>query len=73
MQDAWDSRGHCRTVKDVPEGYVFKNSDLSDFPNQGMVTIRLGRANHVTLKNGDKNYNVAAFTMCHGIYIVKVK
>jgi len=61
------------TVKDVPEGYVFKNSDLSDFPNQGMVTIRLGRANYVTLKNGDKNYNVAAFTMCHGIYIVKVK
>lgn len=61
------------TVKDTPEGYTFRNSDLADFASNSMVTIRLGRANYISLKNGGENYDVAAFTMCDGLYRVKVR
>lgn len=74
FQDSHPKKKHkAITVKDTPEGYTFRNSDLADFANNSVVTIRLGRANYISLKNGGDNYDVSAFTMCHSFYSVKVK
>lgn len=60
-------------LKDTPDGYTIKNSDLAEFPDGGFVTVRLGRAGFVTLKNGDDNYDVAGYTLRDGEFKVKLK